>query len=137
MLDWNDRSSWVLLDRSSWVSLDRSSWVWVLPNRSWGDLESNRCLWIRARENSVRSDLVGSDQCLWIRAREIGVCGSVLDQVLPDRSYGSVFVTKMVWIRLKGRADMCLGIEMGIERERESNKSEKMGRKRESACAYV
>ena len=34
VLDWNDRSSWVLPDQSSWVSLDRSSWVWVLLDRS-------------------------------------------------------------------------------------------------------
>ena len=55
----------------------------------------------------------------------------MLDWVLPDRSCGLVLVIEMVWIRLRGRVDLCseMGIEMGIERE--SNKSEKMGRERE------
>ena len=54
----------------------------------------------------------------------------MLDWVLPDRSYGSMLVIDMVWIRPRGRVDLCseMGIEMGIERE--SNKSEKMGRER-------
>ena len=44
-----------------------------------------------------------------------------------------MLVTKMVWIRPRGRVDLCLGIEMGREMgiERESNKLEKMGRERE------
>ena len=77
-------------------------------------------MWIRAREISVRSDW-----CLWIRAREIGACGSMLDRVFPDRSCGSMLVTEMVWIRLRGRVNLCsemgikMGREMGIERERE------------------
>ena len=47
-------------------------------------------------------------------------------------------MTEMVWIRLRGRVNLCsemgikMGREMGIERERENNKSEKMGRER--AC---
>ena len=95
--------------------------------------------------------MVRSDWCLWIRAREIGAygsmldrvfpdrsCGSMLDRVFPDRSCGSMLVTEMVWIRLRGRVNLCsemgikMGREMGIERERENNKSEKMGRER--AC---
>ena len=96
-------------------------------------------MWIRAREISVRSDLVRSDWCLWIRAREIDACGSMLDQVFPDRSCGSMLVTEMVWIRLRGRVNLCsemgikIGREMGIERERErTTNQKKMGRER--AC---
>ena len=42
----------------------------------------------------------------------------------------------MVCIRLRGRVNLCsemgikMGREMGIERERENNKSKKIGRKR-------
>ena len=49
----------------------------------------------------------------------------MLDRVLPDRSCGSMLVTEMVWIRLRGRVNLCsemgikMGREMGIERERE------------------
>ena len=80
---------------------------------------------IRVREISVRSDLVGSNRCLWIRAREIGACGSMLDRVLHDRSCGSMLVTEMVWIRPRGRVDLCseIGREMGIEREQQIRKN--------------
>ena len=61
-----------------------------------------------------RSDLIWSDL--------IGACGSelgrsMLDRVLPDRSCGSMLVTEMVWIRSKGRVDLCseIGIEIGTE----------------------
>ena len=82
------------------------------------------CL-IGAREISVRFDLVGSNRCLWIRAREISACGLMLDRVLPDRSCGSVLMTEMVWIRPRGRVDLCseMGREMGIEREQQIRKN--------------
>ena len=54
----------------------------------------------------------------------------MLDRVLPDRSYGSVLVTEMVWIRPRGRVDLCLemgiemGREMGIERGQQIRKNE-------------
>ena len=38
---------------------------------------------------------------------------------MPDRSYGSVLVTEMVWIRPRGRVDSEMGIKMeigGLER---------------------
>ena len=64
---------------------------------------------------------------MWIEAREIGACGSMLDRVLPDRNCGLVLVTKMLWIRPRGRVDLCLGIEMGremgIEREQQIRKN--------------
>ena len=66
---------------------------------------------------------------MWIRAREIGACGSMLDQVLPNRGYGLVLVTEMMWIRSKGRVDLCseMGIEMGremsIERKQQIRKN--------------
>ena len=43
----------------------------------------------------------------------------------------------MVWIRLRGRVDLEMGIEVEIWVQRKSNKSEKMGRERERARAYV
>ena len=88
-----------------------------------------------------RSDLIWSDL--------IDACGSKLGRsVLVDRCLiGSCligivdwcFVTEMLWIRPRGRVDLCLGIEMGREIgiERESNKLEKMGRERERECVYV
>ena len=76
-------------------------------------------------EISVKFDLVGFDWCLWIEVREIGAYGSMLDRVLPDRSCGSVLVTEMVWIRPRGRVDLCseMGREMGIEREQQIRKN--------------
>ena len=53
----------------------------------------------------------------------------MLDQVLPNRGYGSVLVTEMVWIRSKGRVDLCsemgieMGREMGIEKEQQIRKN--------------
>ena len=39
---------------------------------AWSELgRSGRCLWIGAREISVKSDMVRSNRCLWIGAREI------------------------------------------------------------------
>ena len=55
----------------------------------------------------------------------------MLDRVLPDRSCGSMLVTEMVWIRLRGRVNLCsemgikMGREMGIERERERTTNQK------------
>ena len=43
----------------------------------------------------------------------------------------------MVWIRLRGRVDLEMGIEVEIWVQRKSNKSEKMGRERERARVYV
>ena len=57
----------------------------------------------------------------------------MLDWVLHDRSYGSVLVTEMVWIR-PGRVDLCLGIEMGIKREQ---KIIKKWVERERACVCI
>ena len=80
-------------------------------------------------EISVKFDLVGFDWCLWIGVREIGACGLMLNRVLPDRSCGSMLVTEMVWIRSRGRVDLCLemgiemGKEMGIEREQQIRKN--------------
>ena len=64
----------------------------------------------------------------------IGACGSelersMLDRVLLDWSCGSVLVIEMVWIRSRGRVDLCLemGIEMGkkmgIGREQQIRKN--------------
>ena len=75
----------------------------------------------RSRSNLIWSDLIGA-------------CGSelerlMLDRVLPDRSCGSMLVTEMVWIRSRGRVDLCLemgiemGKEMGIEREQQIRKN--------------
>ena len=76
MLDWNDRSSWVLLDRSSWVSFNRSLWVWVLPDRSLGDTLTDRCLWIEAREIGIEMiQKIDSEREIGIEmigARELG-----------------------------------------------------------------
>ena len=53
----------------------------------------------------------------------------MLDRVLPDRSCGSVLLIEMVWIRSRGRVDLCLemgiemGKEMGIEREQQIRKN--------------
>ena len=50
-----------------------------------------------------------------------------------------MLVTEMVWIRSRGRVDLCLemgiemGKEMGIEREQQIRKN----RQRERECAYV
>ena len=53
----------------------------------------------------------------------------MLDRVLLDWSCGSVLVIEMVWIRSRGRVDLCLemGIEMGkkmgIGREQQIRKN--------------
>ena len=52
---------------------------------------------------------------------------------MPDRSYGSVLVTEMVWIRPRGRVDSEMGIKVERWVYRESNESEKMGGERERA----
>ena len=68
-------------------------------------------------------DLIGA--CGSELIREIGACGLMLNRVLPDRSCGLVLVTEMVWIRLRGRVDLCseMGREMGIEREQQIRKN--------------
>ena len=49
----------------------------------------------------------------------------MLDWVLPDRSGESMLMTEMVWIRPRGRVDLCseMGIEMGTEREQQIKKN--------------
>ena len=101
------------------------------------------CL-IGAREISDLIDACGSELGR-SRSNLIGVCGSelgrlMLDWVLPDRSCGLMLVTKMVWIRPRGRVDLCseMGIEMGIKREQQIKKKRvERERERERECVCV
>ena len=100
------------------------------PKRT-NNKETDQCLigtWLE------RSELVGMglawselgrsrSDLIWLDL--IDACGWMLDRVLPDRSCGSVLVTEMVWIRPRGRVDLCseMGREMGIEREQQIRKN--------------
>ena len=103
----------------------------MLVDWSWGDL------------GDIYGSKLGSSQSNLIWSDLIGACGSelgrsMLDRVLPDQSCGSVLVIEMVWIRPRGRVDLCskMGIEMGreigIEREQQIRKKAKE-RERERA----
>ena len=52
---------------------------------------------------------------------------------MPDRSCGLMLATEMVWIRLRERVDLCVQKWVWRWVQRESNKSEKIGRERERA----
>ena len=79
-----------------------------LMGLAWSELVGMGHAWSELGRSRIWLVLV--DRSLWV-------------WVLPDWSYGSVLMTKMVWIRPNRRVDLCLGIEMGIEREQQIRKN--------------
>ena len=66
---------------------------------------SGRCLWIGAREISIRSDLVGSDRCLWIGAREIGI--EMIQKIDSEREIGIEMIgARELWISIDQEGEL-------------------------------
>ena len=139
VLDWNDQCLWVLFDRCLWVMFDWCLWVMLdrcLTEREW----RLGLVWGVSMDLASFAMKVFDIYSQWAWKRRSKRKWGVWDG--GEAVYGDL--TKKVWIRPRGRGDLCseMGIEMGremdIERERErATNQKKKWVERERERAYV